>query len=363
MSIKGRLARILIWNYAAALVLFTVYAALDIFVIPRRLGPVSGEVETTTTQFEQSVTGSPDTALSVENVTSGSTSNIIKSAHGESVKQTELLQQVQTDGASRMQTTDPERTAESLTALDIPGEVIGTYEDENTYIRITQTEAYDTDIYVADIVLSSPDALKTALAYDTYGRNVKQETSEMAQENDAVLAINGDFYGSRTEGYVLRNGVLYRDRAGSDREGLAILSDGSFLMFDESDTGADELAAMGAAQVFSFGPALLEDGTITVTQNQEVGKAMASNPRTAIGIVDDLHYVFVVSDGRTTESKGLSLYELAQVLQSAGVRDAYNLDGGGSSTMVFQGEVVNNPATSKRQSGEREVSDIVYIGR
>ena len=88
---------------------------------------------------------------------------------------------------------------------------------------------------------------------------------------------------------------------------------------------------------------------------------MASNPRTAIGIVDPLHYVFVVSDGRTKASEGLSLRELAQIMQELGVKTAYNLDGGGSSTMVFQGRVVNNPTTNGKRVSERSVSDIVCI--
>ena len=78
-------------------------------------------------------------------------------------------------------------------------------------------------------------------------------------------------------------------------------------------------------------------------------------------MIDELHYLFVVSDGRTEESEGLSLYELAAYLQSRGVETAYNLDGGGSSTMVFNGRVVNKP-TSGRSIGERSVSDIVFIG-
>ena len=71
--------------------------------------------------------------------------------------------------------------------------------------------------------------------------------------------------------------------------------------------------------------------------------------------------MFVVSDGRTDESEGLSLYELATFMQGLGVKEAYNLDGGGSSTMYFNGEVINNP-TSNGKIKEREVSDIVYIG-
>jgi exopolysaccharide biosynthesis protein len=115
-------------------------------------------------------------------------------------------------------------------------------------------------------------------------------------------------------------------------------------------------------QVLAFGPGLIEEGEITVDENDEVGRAMASNPRTAIGVIDSLHYVFIVSDGRTGESSGLTLMELAEVMKSLGCVTAYNLDGGGSSTMAFMGEVVNSPTTGGSRIKERSVSDIVYIG-
>ena len=49
-------------------------------------------------------------------------------------------------------------------------------------------------------------------------------------------------------------------------------------------------------------------------------------------------------------------------MQKLGVQTAYNLDGGGSSTMYFQGQIVNNPTTGGSRIRERSVSDIVYIG-
>ena len=146
------------------------------------------------------------------------------------------------------------------------------------------------------------------------------------------------------------------------QEDLVIYEDGSFEIITEEEITAEELLEQGAKEILSFGPALIENGTISVTEEDEVGKAMASNPRTAIGIIDDLHYVFVVSDGRTEESEGLSLLELAEFMDSIGVETAYNLDGGGSSTMYFNGAVVNNPTTSGRSVKERSVSDIVCIG-
>lgn len=236
------------------------------------------------------------------------------------------------------------------------------YEDENISIQLTTYREYDSNIYVADVQVSSPEYLKTAFAKNSYGKNVTEKTSEMAEENEAVLAINGDYYGAQENGYVLRNGVIYRDSASKDQQDLVINSDGSFSIIEEEETSLTDLLNEGASQVLSFGPALVTDGEISVSEGQEVGKAKASNPRTAIGIIDDLHYVFVVSDGRTTESAGLSLYQLAGFMQNLGVTTAYNLDGGGSSTMYFNGKVVNQPTTDGRSIRERSVSDIVYIG-
>ncbi len=234
------------------------------------------------------------------------------------------------------------------------------YEDEN--IKITMTEYYEnnTKIYVADVILSSAEYLKTAFANDTYGKNVTEKTSTIAQANNAILAVNGDFYGVQESGYVIRNGIVYRDTAnGSDV--LCIYADGPMEVVSDRDYTAEELASMGVWQALCFGPGLIEDGTVTVDADDEVGRAKASNPRTAIGMIDQNHFVFVVSDGRTDESEGLSLQQLAIFMQGLGVKTAYNLDGGGSSTMYFNGEVVNNP-TSGRSIKEREVSDIVYIG-
>ena len=252
-------------------------------------------------------------------------------------------------------------TAPTVATTAKADEEIGCYSDENISVTIEEYTYNDTRVYVADVKLNSAEYLKTAFADDAYGKNIKATTSEMAEDNDAILAINGDNYGSRESGYVIRNGIVYRDKAGS-LDVLCIYADGSMEIIDPDEISTDELVERGVWQAFSFGPALIEDGSVSVSEGDEVGKAKASNPRTAVGIIDDLHYVFVVSDGRTEESEGLSLYELAGFMESLGVTTAYNLDGGGSSTMVFQGSVINNPTTTGRSVKEREVNDIVYIG-
>lgn len=237
------------------------------------------------------------------------------------------------------------------------------YSDENIQIEIQTIRKYDTDIYIADVTISSIDYLKTAFANDTFGKNIKETTSDIAESKNAILAVNGDYYGFRNKGFVLRNGIIYRDtvRSGSGNEDLVINSDGSFSIIDENTADLNIILESGAQQVLSFGPSLIQNGEITVTQDTEVSQSMQSNPRTAIGIIDNLHYIIVVSDGRTSENEGLSLFELAEVMQDLSCTLAYNLDGGGSSTMYFNGSVVNQP-TSGHRSGEREVSDIVYIG-
>lgn len=301
--------------YGFLLTAFTIYVLLDAFVIPRAYLPAEN--------------GEYNTASDMEDPLSGSSS------------------------------VDP---VSDTDFLSYPAVTENSYMDENIHIVLSAYRRYDTDIYVADIRLSGSEYLKTALAQSTYGRNIKAKTSQIAADCDAILAINGDFYGSQTKGYVLRNGVLYREiAAGTDQEDLVIWADGSFEIITEGTVSAADLASEGAQQILSFGPALVKDGIVAVSSGEEVDKAMASNPRTAIALLDSLHYLMVVADGRTSQSQGLSLYQLALFLQEMGVKTAYNLDGGGSSTMVFNGEVINHPTTNGAIK-ERSVSDIVYIG-
>ena len=325
--------------YGVLLFSFSTYAMLDTFVIPHPMQSVEINAIAETT----------------------STLGIKESV--EALIQSKLGNNTYTTVENDSTTTASENTDTTVeTAASIEGgTVIGQYSDSKTSITLKQYREYDSNIYVADVTVSDVSDLKTALANNTYGRNITDTTSDMAANNNAVLAINGDYYGARQSGYVIRNGKLYRDTSGN-RDALVIQKNGEFKFVSESETSASELLKDGALQAFSFGPVLLNNGEVSVDENDEVGMAMASNPRTAIGYLGNNHYVFVVSDGRTSESAGLSLYELASFMKELGVKDAYNLDGGGSSTMVFKGEIINNPTTSGRSGEERAVSDIVYIG-
>ena len=351
--------------YGLVLFSYTSYALLDTFVIPHPMKTVlaeSANIEATSGIKESieakineklGISSSTDTSLT-EN-TNGNSSDSAGQSASEAENSSESA--VSSSGASNASESGTNTTSSTVEG----GTVIGSYSDSNVSITLKEYREYDSAIYVADVTVSDVSYLKTALASNTYGRNITDTTSNIASDNNAILAINGDYYGARQSGYVIRNGSLYRNSSGN-RDALAIMKNGEFEFVTEGETSAETLLENGALQVFSFGPVLLEDGSISVTENDEVGMAMASNPRTAIGYLGKNHYVFVVSDGRTSESAGLSLYELASFMKSLGVSDAYNLDGGGSSTMVFKGELINIPTTNGHSSEERAVSDILYIG-
>ncbi|WP_310832372.1 phosphodiester glycosidase family protein [Paenibacillus pedocola] len=218
--------------------------------------------------------------------------------------------------------------------------------------------------FVADVVLKNSSSLRSAFADNSFGTNITEVTSEIAASNDALFAINGDYYGFREDGVIIRNGTVYRDDP--VRDAMALFEDGTMQTYNEEEISSSELLAQGVTNTLSFGPILIQDGQITsdfsnvkIDTNFGNRSIQNANPRTAIGMIAPNHYVFVVVDGRNEGySRGMTLTELADLMQDLGATEAYNLDGGGSSTMYFMGRVVNNP---QGKNQERGVSDILYI--
>ncbi len=348
--------------YGALVAAFTGYVMLDTFLLPS-MQTTAVSVNTSMFADVQADTLPPEetTETTTETASTESAASAETSENSHRGRKHSRSEENRTQAAPEASVTEsaPEETAENSGNAVTSGT---TYENENARITLTQYREYGTDIYVADVQLSSAQYLETAFADDLYGKNVTAATSDIADAHDAVLAINGDFYGAREQGIVIRNGVVYRDGGDADTDVLCVYADGHFGITNAAESDAQSLVESGVWQAFSFGPALVEDGNIAVSTSAEVAQSMQSNPRTAIGMIEPLHYVFVVSDGRTDASEGLSLYQLGEFMQSLGVQTAYNLDGGGSTTMYFQGQVVNNPTTNGRSFKERKVSDIVYIG-
>lgn len=235
------------------------------------------------------------------------------------------------------------------------GEVIETdssYMSENVNVTMTMVQENGVTYYVQDIYVRSIENLKTAFADDTYGKAVTDWVLDMAVENNAVTAINGDYYGVESGGVVIRNGVLYRDDANADV--LVLYYDGTMKAFSADEFDADLEMANGAYQAWNFGPVLVEDGEALTSFSSRIS---SSNPRTAIGYVESGHYVFVTVDGRQAGySSGMTLKQLASTMDSLGCQVAYNLDGGQTSTMTFGDEIANQP-----YKGGRLTSDIIFI--
>ena len=242
------------------------------------------------------------------------------------------------------------------------------YTSDTAQVKVSKhTRGSGSDLitwFVADITVSDATIVRSAFAGDEFGENIIANPSEIAQQAGAVLAINGDYYGFRDTGIVIRNGVAYRDKGA--RQGLACYADGSMRLYDETATTAARLVADGVWNTLSFGPGLVEGGAViagidSVEIDTNVGNhsVQGQQPRTGVGVVAANHVLFVVVDGRSAGySRGVTMTEFAEIFVELGATVAYNLDGGGSSAMVFNGSLVNNPL-GKGQ--ERGTSDILYV--
>ena len=243
-----------------------------------------------------------------------------------------------------------------------------TFETDTLNIKIDRWRyAYKKDtlrFFVAHVKTASPAQLQTAFAGEAYTKKAAEATSDIAARHNAVLAINGDYYNYKDDvAMIIRNGVLYRDKS-TTRDQLLVYADGRFEALSPDIYAAgrgEEYLAAGVMQCFAFGPALLKDGQICTLPEKYIVSTgdTIREPRTAIGQVDETHYVILVADGRRGgwSDKGMTLQEMQHVFLEEGCRTAYNLDGGGSSTLIVNGEKINRSSGSR----ERDVSDIVYF--
>ena len=237
------------------------------------------------------------------------------------------------------------------------GEVITdglNYQSANVNVKIDSYDEQGVKFYVADIYVKDIEYLRTAFAKDTYGKAQLEWPDAMSKRLGGIVAINGDFYGMRTDNVVIRNGELYRREAAPTRDICVLYWDGTMITYSPKEFDMDTAMANGAYQAWNFGPMLLDsEGNAMTKFNSDVNP---KNPRTAIGFYEPGHYCFVVVDGRSKESAGLTLQELSKLMNRLGCKQAYNFDGGQTSMMVAGALVVNDP-----DANGRTVSDIVLV--
>ena len=261
------------------------------------------------------------------------------------------------------------------------------YVDESISVKIYEGRYADTDYMYAHVKISHPSQLRTAPAdVKATNKKVTFRTSAtargrlVAQEANAVIAINGDYFTKDECKVVLRMGTQYRNNADGLRDLLIVDKNGDFSYLN-APTKADYAAYYEANQanlyqVFCFGPVLVENGVNLIPANYENGYigAQKSAQRTAICQLGELEYMLVVCYGNQTKgNKGMTIPEFAAVCDMAGrelkpetgCQLAFNLDGGNSTAMLFKrldqksGKMkyvkVNCPEI------ERFLSDIIYF--
>lgn len=224
------------------------------------------------------------------------------------------------------------------------------YRSKDVNVTVTRESVGKIVYYFADIYIRNIDNFKTGLADDKAGVGYRETTLSLSKRKNAVVGMNGDNYGARREGFVVRNGEGIR--AKEFRDVLVLYRDGTMKTFAKSAFQYDRDAA-DAWQMWSFGPMLLDaSGQPMDSFDTDVARA---NPRSSIGYYEPGHYCFILVDGRG-ESPGMTMEELSQLFHDKGCKAAYNLDGGRTSVMTFMGELANDP-----YEGGRSTSDIVYI--
>lgn len=223
---------------------------------------------------------------------------------------------------------------------------------------------------IVRIKVADPSQIRTTMSYEDYNKRQYVKAEAMAEHVNAIAAVNGDFFKYHYDsGYVVRQGVFYRDKLDGERDLLIIDNNGDFhrIYAATSDDTAAYLADMEARgltaiNTFNLGPVLVENGVArvmkeTVTAKESDFQWCYPQQRVAILQLGKLEYAIVETYGKTDSSAGMTLQEFSDfiVYHFPECIMAYNLDGGGSTNVI-----VNNKRIHKTP-GARKISDIIYF--
>lgn len=261
----------------------------------------------------------------------------------------------------------------ALAEFDFPGvfleegqEIIhteDTYLSQNLSIKITSQRIETCDVYVADVYIRSLEQLRRYFPDDPWDKRADKMRT-LAPKSGAILAITGDNSRLISSGLVFGNGSLLRQSTNSKRDLCVLYKTGEMQVFTAGNVDHDQLLAQAGDiwQSFLFGPSLLDEGGNAITEFTSAVKP--ANPRSAIGYYEPGHYVLVQVDGRGTQSAleenristGMTLAQLSSLMESLGCKAAYNLDGGQSSMLWWNGDVLSTP-----YHGGRTLGDIIIL--
>ncbi len=229
------------------------------------------------------------------------------------------------------------------------------YKSANISVSFSTVRYGEANVNVADIYVADISNFITVFGRDKYysGTRYSEMVTDYAARCNGIATLSGDYYGARDGGVVIRNGTLYRDNK-LTRDVCVLYWDGSVKTFSPSEFNAEAEMVNGAYQCWNFGPLLLdENGAPAETFNTDVD---GRHPRSIFGYYEPGHYCFIMVDGRSSESRGLSIKDCAAMCAKAGLKQAFNLDGGETAVMAKGTEVYGVP-----YKGGRKVSDVLMI--
>ena len=237
------------------------------------------------------------------------------------------------------------------------------YKSKDIQIIINKEQSNGIEIVVADIYIRNKANFQAFFHKDKFGAGI-DSTLDQANLRNAILAINGDNSGNRNNrlGYEVRNGKLFHSVPWQDI--FVMYNDGSMKAFGKAAFEKEYNAIKhngggngGVWQIWTFGPMLLDDDGQPMTKFAPESITGPTNQRTAIGYFEPGHYCFVTVGSLSKDKRaGLSLADLSAKMHSLGCKAAYNMDGGQSFAMVFNGKYANT-----QYRGGRNISDIVGI--
>ncbi len=233
------------------------------------------------------------------------------------------------------------------------------YHDDSLDIRIETFRRDDTNVMAVYVTVADASQIRTGIAGNWKTKKTAPVSKTLAKYG-GVLGINGDYYTYHSQGIVVRNTERIRFNPVAGRETLIIDDKGDFTIIRPTTKEAFESFEGTVVHAFCFGPGLVVDGeAITdlskVTMDNGKGK---KTQRIAIGQTGPLSYLILTCEGpENPGSVGFDLLQMAALCKEMGCINAYNLDGGSSSTVAMQGEKINAVSSNK----VRSVSDIIFF--
>lgn len=230
----------------------------------------------------------------------------------------------------------------------------GEYSSDTISVSFLSGRAEKSNYVLADIYIQELSCFVTAFGGEKFRGNAEPAHTLFDRIDGGIVAMNGDYYSIHVHGPVVRNGEVYKDYITRDWDIAVLKSDGELAVYEHGTLKKDAFSMMRVYQTWVFGPSLLDEQGEAKTRFRS--NVQSENPRSVLGYYEPGHYAFLAVDGRSGESEGLTMKQLAQLCEDLGFARAYNMDGGQSSILLSQAGVMNEP-----YHNGRPVSDILAI--